>query len=134
VLPAGNGTLVLGAWRALQELGVSTPVIAVQAAACAPVADAFAARQRHVSPVIDQGTIAAGIAIAEPARGDEILAAVRATGGWFLTVTDEEILAAASELAGQGFIVEPTAAAPAAALQHIDIDDVVIPIASGGRS
>jgi threonine synthase len=98
------------------------------------VAEAFAAGHDHVSPVIDQGTIAAGIAIAAPARGDEILAAVRATGGWFVTVTDDEIVAAASELAGQGFIVEPTAAAPAAALRHIDIDDVVIPIASGGRS
>jgi threonine synthase len=134
VLPAGNGTLVLGARRAFQELGVTTPIIAVQAARCGPVAEAFAAGHDHVSPVIDQGTIAAGIAIAAPARGDEILAAVRATGGWFVTVTDDEIVAAASELAGQDFIVEPTAAAPAAALHHIDIDDVVIPIASGGRS
>lgn len=131
VLPAGNGTLVLGARRALQELGISAPIIAVQAEACAPIAEAFAAQQDHVGPVIDRGTIAAGIAIAAPVRGDEILAAVRATGGWFVTVTDDEILAAASELAGQGFIVEPTAAAPAAALQHIDIDDVVIPLAAG---
>ncbi|MEY2459418.1 MAG: threonine synthase [Acidimicrobiaceae bacterium] len=134
VLPAGNGTLVLGAWRALQELGSSTPIIAVQAAGCAPIAAAFAARSDRVDPVIDQGTIAAGIAIAEPVRGAEILAAVRATGGWFVTVTDEEISAAASELAGQGFLVEPTAAAPAAALEYIDIDDVVIPLASGARA
>jgi threonine synthase len=134
VLPVGNGTLVLGAWRALQELGITTPIIAVQAAGCAPVAEAFAAGRDHVRPVIDQGTIAAGIAIAEPVRGDEILAAVRATDGWIVTVTDEEILAAASELAGQGFLVEPTAAAPAAALQRVDIDDVVIPIASGSRA
>jgi threonine synthase len=134
VLPAGNGTLVLGAWRALQELGSSTPIVAVQAAGCAPIAEAFAAKSDRVDPVIDQGTIAAGIAIAEPVRGAEILAAVRATGGWFVTVTDEEISAAASELAGQGFLVEPTAAAPAAALEYIDIDDVVIPLASGARA
>ena len=134
VLPAGNGTLVLGAWRALQELKISAPIIAVQAAGCAPIAEAFAAEHEHVERVIDQGTIAAGIAIAEPVRGDEILAAVRATGGWFVTVTDDEILAAASELAGQGFMLEPTAAAPAAALQHLDIDDVVIPLAAGTRA
>ena len=134
VLPVGNGTLVLGAWRALQELGRTVPIIAVQAAACAPVAAAFAAGADHVRGVIDQGTIAAGIAIAEPVRGDEILAIVRATGGRFVTVSDDEIAAAASELASQGFLVEPTAAAPAAALQHIDIDDVVIPIAAGSRA
>jgi threonine synthase len=134
VLPAGNGTLVLGAWRALQELGLRTPIIAVQAAGCAPVAEAFAAGRDHVEAVIDQGTIAAGIAIAEPVRGDEILAVVRASGGSFVTVTDEEITAAASELAGQGFVVEPTAAAPAAALEYVDVDDVVIPIAAGDRS
>ena len=131
VLPAGNGTLVLGAWRALQELGMRTPIIAVQAAACAPIAEAFSAQREHVEAVIDQGTIASGIAIAEPVRGDEILAAVRATDGWFVTVTDDEILAATRELAGQGFVVEPTAAAPAAALQHIEVDDLVIPLAAG---
>jgi threonine synthase len=134
VLPAGNGTLVLGAWRAFQELGRTTPIIAVQAAGCAPVAAAFQAGSEHVDGVIDRGTIAAGIAIAEPIRGDEILAVVRATGGRFVTVTDDEIIAAASELAGQGYMVEPTAAAPAAALQHIGMDDVVIPIAAGRRA
>jgi threonine synthase len=134
VLPAGNGTLILGAWRAFQELGRIVPIIAVQAAGCAPVATAFAAGADHVDGVIDQGTIAAGIAIADPVRGDEILAIVRATGGSFVTVTDDEITAAASELATQGFGVEPTAAAPAAALSHIEVDDVVIPIAAGSRA
>ena len=113
---------------------MSTPIIAVQAAACAPIAEAFSAQSDHVDAVIDQGTIATGIAIGEPVRGDEILAAVRATGGWFVTVTDDEILAATGELARQGFIVEPTAAAPAAALRHIEVDDVVIPLAAGARA
>ena len=134
VLPAGNGTLVLGAWRALKEIGDATPIIAVQARACAPIAEAFLAHHDHVVPVIDSGTVAAGIAIGAPVRGDEILAAVRATHGDFVTVTEEEILAAASELAGQGFMVEPTAAAPAAALSYIGIDDVVIPLAAGTRA
>ena len=134
VLPAGNGTLVLGAYRALREIGASTPIIAVQARACAPIAEAFLAHGDHVAPVIDSGTVAAGIAIGAPVRGDEILAAVRATGGDFVTVSDEEILAAASELALQGYLVEPTAAAPAAALRSVDVDDVVIPLAAGTRA
>ena len=129
VLPAGNGTLVLGAWRAFQELERVTPIIAVQAAACAPVARAFALGRDHVDPVQNEGTAATGIAIAAPVRGDEILAAVRATGGTFVTVTDDELAAAQQELAVAGFDVEPTAAAPAAAAHRI-ADDLVIPIAS----
>lgn len=134
VLPAGNGTLVLGAWRALREMGETVPIIAVQARTCAPIAEAFLAHHDHVTPVIDSGTVAAGIAIGAPVRGDEILAAVRATHGDFVTVTDDEILAAVSELAGQGYMVEPTGAAPAAALSYVEIDDVVIPLAAGARA
>ena len=131
VLPAGNGTLVLGAWRAFRELERAVPIIAVQASACAPIARAFTLGRDEVDPVENEGTVAAGIAIAAPVRGDEILAAVRATGGTFITVTDDEILAAQRELASAGVVVDPTAAAPAAAVRQIN-DDLVIPLAAGG--
>ena len=134
VLPAGNGTLVLGAWRALRELDTSSRIVAVQAEACAPIATAFSSSAQHVEPVVNQGTIAAGIAIAAPVRGDEILEAVRATGGTCVTVSDDDLRAAVEALRGHGFDVEPTAAAPFAALPLIDGDDVVIPIAAGRRS
>jgi len=133
VLPVGNGTLVLGAWRAMQEHGLVAPIIGVQADLCAPIATAFAARQRHVVPVVNRGSNAAGIAIAAPARGTEVLEAVRSTGGWFVTVTESEIAGAVLELADQGFDVEPTAAAPIAALARVD-GDVVVPIASARRA
>ena len=129
VLPAGNGTLVLGAWRAFQELEHTIPIIAVQASACAPIARAFTLGRDHVDPVANEGTRAAGIAIAAPVRGDEILAAVRASGGTFVTVTDDELVAAQDLLARAGYNVEPTAAAPAAAARGIN-DDLVLPIAS----
>ena len=133
VLPVGNGTLVLGAWRALRELEVTARIIAVQASKCAPIAAAFDRGAAHVDAVVDEGTIAAGIAIGAPARGDEVLDAVRASGGAIVQVTDDELLAAAEELGTQGHDVEPTAAAPAAALARLDqdLDDLVIPIASG---
>jgi threonine synthase len=137
VLPVGNGTLVLGAWRALRELDVTARIVAVQASNCAPIAAAFERGAAHVEAVIDEGTIAAGIAIAAPVRGDEVLDAVRASRGVIVRVTDDELLAAAEELGAQGHDIEPTAAAPAAALAHLDhdigldLDDVVIPIASG---
>jgi threonine synthase len=136
VLPAGNGTLVLGAFRAIRELDLDVPIVAVQSELCAPIASAFAAGREHVTPVADSGTTAVGIAIAAPPRGDEVLAAVRATGGWFVTVSDDDLAGAAAELSAQGYIVEPTAAAPAAALAYLgaDVDAAVVPLASGRRA
>lgn len=133
VLPAGNGTLVLGAWRALQEIDWLPRIVAVQAAACAPVAKAFVAGALDVAPVRNEGTIAEGIAIAAPVRGREILAAVRATDGSVVTVADEEVLEAQAELATQGLYVEPTAAAPAAAVRQLDSgSSVLLPLSGAG--
>jgi len=120
----------LGACRAFQELGRTTPIVAVQASMCAPIARAYALGRDHVEPVENEGTAAAGIAIAAPVRGDEILSAVRASGGTVLTVTDDEIAVAQTTLRGAGYDVEPTAAAPVAALSRVPDDDLVIPIAS----
>ena len=51
-----------------------------------------------------------------PARGAQVLAAVRATGGAIVSAGEAEILAARNQLARRGFYVEETAAAPLAAL------------------
>jgi threonine synthase len=135
LLPVGNGTLLLGAWTAVRELEVEARVrlMAVQAAACAPIASAFAAGAGAVAPVTNEGTVAEGIAIAAPVRGAEVLAAVRATNGSVVTVTDDEVLAAQSALAAQGLFVEPTAAAPAAAVAYVEADaSVAIPLSGAG--
>jgi threonine synthase len=137
LLPVGNGTLVLGAWRAMQERAVMTPIVAVQAELCAPIAAAFARGDEAAAHVVNRGTVAAGVAIAAPVRGAEILTAIRNTAGSVVTVTDAEIMAAASELAGQGYDVEPTAAVPAAALPQLGPAragwaDVVVPVAAAG--
>jgi threonine synthase len=139
LLPVGNGTLLLGAWRALCELrdaghlDALPRLVAVQSAACAPVAAAFAAGASEVAAVANLGTVAEGIAVAAPVRGREVLAAVRATGGDVLTVSDDEVLAAQAELARQGLFVEPTAAAPAAAVAQLSADSTVaIPLSGAG--
>jgi threonine synthase len=128
VLPAGNGTLVLGAYLACRELltqGLISQVpriAAVQAAACAPLASAFKRGLAAPDEVEGKQTIAEGIAIARPARGAQILAAVRATGGTIVAVTDDQVHAAHAELAHAGLYVEPTAAACWAALRAGLID------------
>lgn len=128
VAPVGNGTLVLGLWLGFGELAMlgripSPPaIVAVQAAGCAPLAGGLPPAAVSLSaagsppaagslPVAGSpGTVAAGIAIADPPRAAQIRGAVMATRGRFLTVTDEQILAARAELAGWGHDVEPTGA------------------------
>jgi threonine synthase len=80
-------------------------LIGVQATACAPLAGEFWGVETAVGP-----TAAEGIAIAAPPRARQILAAVRATGGTFVTVGDDDILAARRTLAVEGLFVEATAA------------------------
>lgn len=115
VVPVGNGTLLLGAALAVEELarrGVRPPaLIAVQAEAVSPLASAFAAGADDAAPVPQLPTLAEGIAIPSPPRARQILAAVRASGGTFVTVPDDRLREAQRDLARRGLFVEPTAAA-----------------------
>jgi threonine synthase len=122
VLPVGNGTLLLGAYYGFKDLLRARlierlpRILAVQAEGCAPLAQAFARGEAEATPIINTGTEAEGIAIAAPARSRQILAAVRETNGFIITVADAAIEAARAHLAGRGFYVEPTAAAPYAGM------------------
>jgi threonine synthase len=125
VVPAGNGTLLLGVYAGFRELrgagliGALPRLVAVQAAACNPLERAWRAGAEvatPVSPVAPGDTAAEGIAIAAPARSRQMLAAVRATGGRFVAVSEEGIAAARRQLAHRGLYVEPTAAATYAGL------------------
>lgn len=116
VVPVGNGTMVLGCYLAFEELlraGLipkAPALVAVQAAACAPLAAAMQAGQDAPTALTPQPTIAEGIAIAAPPRGAQILAAIRATGGAIVSVTDEQTRKARADLAAAGLFVEPTSA------------------------
>ncbi|GHI87621.1 threonine synthase [Streptomyces xanthophaeus] len=127
VLPVGNGTLLLGAALAVEELarrGVRPPaLIAVQAEAVAPLAEAFAAGAEDAAPVEQRPTLAEGIAIPAPPRARQILAAVRKSGGTFLTVSEDRLRKARQDLAARGLFVEPTAAACWAAVGPAAPDD-----------
>ncbi|MFG2878527.1 threonine synthase [Streptomyces sp. NPDC048337] len=142
VVPVGNGTLLLGAALAVEELarrGVRAPaLIAVQAEAVSPLASAFAAGAEDASPVPQLPTLAEGIAIPAPPRARQILAAVRKSGGTFLTVSDERLREAQRDLARRGLFVEPTAAACWAAVGPSAPDDplrgrtAVLPLCGAG--
>lgn len=122
VLPCGNGTLILGADIGFRELLSARRIkhrpriIAVQAAACAPLYHAYRRRSQLSPRFVAQPTTAEGIAIAQPLRAKEILAAVRESQGMVMAVTESEIKHALRLMTERGFYIEPTAAVAVAGL------------------
>jgi threonine synthase len=125
IAPVGNGTLLLGAYRGFVKLHRAGEIprlprlFAVQSAACAPIYNAFDNGQEAIEPVVPGTTAASGITIGHPARGMQILAAVQATGGAVMAVTEPEIEQARGQLNGRGFYVEETSAVAVAALAKL---------------
>ncbi len=141
VAPVGAGTVLLGLYegfRALVETGAMSsvpPLVGVQAAACAPLADAYARGAALPDPARTWGSsVAGGINIVAPPRSAEVLEAVRATNGTITTVTEEQILEAQLELARTGVFVEATAAAAWAAATGAGVvpDDAVVVLTGSG--
>ncbi|MQA77136.1 MAG: pyridoxal-phosphate dependent enzyme [Streptosporangiales bacterium] len=135
VVPVGAGPLLVGihdGFRALLAAGRLSRLprlVAVQAAACAPLAAAWRDGAESVTALPAGHTVAE--AIADPMRGYEdegalTLAAVRDSGGTVVAVPDADIVAARDDLArDEGLLVEPAAAAPLAALRRLLADGTV---------
>jgi threonine synthase len=144
VVPVGQGVHLLGVWlgfRRLQKAGLvrSLPrLVAVQAAALAPVCQALSADLDRVPPLAPSASsVAEGLAISEPVRGSRILQAIRETGGTCLTVDDDAILGAQRRLAHRGLFVEPTSATAVAALDALvqrvaPHERIVVPLTGSG--
>lgn len=120
ILPAGNGTLVLGCYIGFTDLmkaGIidrMPEIVAIQAANCSPLSDAF---HKNEHPASYFPSLAEGIAIAKPVRMMQILEVIRATQGTILTVTEEEIKNSQTLCGHMGFYIEPTAAATIAGVE-----------------
>ncbi|SDS78504.1 threonine synthase [Microlunatus soli] len=127
-LPVGNGTLVLGVALAIEELvdhGLldrRPRLVAVQTEVVAPLARAHREGliELPAGYATSAETIAEGIAIADPARAPQILAAIERSGGDIVTVADAEVAAAQQDLAARGLYVEATAGACWAAVRHAE--------------
>ena len=70
------------------------------------------------APAQAEPTLAEGIAIADPVRGPQILAAVRETGGHVIAVGEDEIARSLRDLCALGLYVEPTSAATTAGVSR----------------
>lgn len=115
VLPAGNGSLLLGLRAGCERLVAAgrlprLPALhAVQLAGYASLAPEPGLRAPGPP-------VAAGVAVADPPRQEEMARAISASGGDVTVVGEEEIAAAREELAVRGFATDPTGAAAWAGL------------------
>jgi threonine synthase len=113
VVPTAGGTIlpkVAKAFNELRDLGLvegDFKIYSAQASGCAPVINAIHKRTDLIAPV-KPNTIAKSIAIGNPADGFYVLKAVRESGGWGESVTDEEIVEGIQLLARtEGIFTEP---------------------------
>ena len=123
VVPVGDGNILSGVWKGFvefQRLGFieRTPkLLAVQAEGSAAIVQA-AAGDGVIRPVSGD-TVADSISVSLPRDGQAAVQAIRASGGFGVTVSDAAILAAIGELArGAGVFAEPAAAASWAGLKQ----------------
>ncbi len=134
LVPAGQGNLLLAIGRgfqALQSAGVIQQIphlIGVQARACAPLWAVFNYGMAGYGWVTEGETLAEGVRIKNPVRGDAVMQIVADSQGQFVVVDEEEILAGRDYLSRQGLYVEPTAAIVWSALRQV-ADDAPDPIA-----
>jgi threonine synthase len=127
VYPCGGGTGIVAMAKAFREMaelgwtaGEAPKLWAVQAEACAPVVEAFAAGRDEAEPVRPGPTAAAGLRVPSPFAHREILAALRETGGGAIAVTEKEIGEAGRLLARtEGLLPCPEGAAAWAGLAKL---------------
>lgn len=120
-VPAGGGGLLVAIARGLGHRGLPARVVACQPSGCAPIVGVL--EGVHNAVAVEQCTSGiSGLQVPSPPDGSSAVEAVRISGGWGVSVSDEEILHAQRRLAeAEGIFVEPAAATALAALVR-DVD------------
>jgi threonine synthase len=119
----GDGNIISGLWKGLRDLlalgwiSKMPKLMGIQAEGSAACYNAWKAGTEKITPV-NAVTVADSISADIPRDGVRAVRAVRETGGAYLTVTDDEILAAIPELArGEAIFSEPAASTAYAGLK-----------------
>jgi threonine synthase len=108
-IPVGNAGNITAYWRGFVEMGARPRMFGFQAEGAAPLV--------RGAPVEHPETVASAIRIGNPARWEQAMDAMTASGGGVAAVSDEQILAAYRLLAaGEGIFCEPASAASVAGL------------------
>jgi threonine synthase len=125
IAPVGHGGLLYGMMRGFKALKMAAVVreepyyVGVQSAGCAPLFAAYQSNEFTLREPPESDTIAEGVRVRNPVRGEAILREIAGGRGRILQAVEPELLKAYTELAQQGFFVEPTSALPWAILPEI---------------
>lgn len=141
--PVGNGTLLLGIIKGLEEMMESGTVtrmpkiVAVQSMNCAPIYKAYIEGKDEPVKIDPRPTLAEGIAIGEPRRGRQIIEKIKMHDIDVIAVTEDEIERAMKELLCEGIFCEETSAATYAAYvkynnEHPECGDSLITMCGSG--
>jgi threonine synthase len=146
ILAMGSGATLHSLWKGFLEqelLGLidrKPRIIGVQAEGCSPISQAYARGEERPINVDDGETEASAIRVAEPIYGALALRALKESGGYAVSVSDEEMVSAGKEMAKfEGIFAEPASAAPVASLKTDQVrsriekeDNVVCLVTSSG--
>lgn len=126
----GDGCTIAGIYKGLydfKQLGLINKIpkiIGVQAEGCSPFYDAFINKESLTET--EENTIADSIAVGIPRNPVKGMNAVLKSNGFYMTVTDEEIIQAISTLAEtEGIFSEPAAAASIAGLIKLTKENLI---------
>jgi len=142
LVSVGDGNIISGLHKGFKDLhrlgwlDQIPRIFGVQAEGSAAIANAFRAGSEEILPVTAT-TLADSIAVDLPRDGVRAVRAASQTGGAYLTVSDEEILAAIAALGKVGIFAEPAGATAYAGLVkalengYIEAEDPVIVLNTG---
>lgn len=117
-VPVGGGGLLVSVARGLARTLVSAGLVACQSSGCAPVVRYLSGELPQVAIELCESEVSA-LQLPNPPDGPAAADAVVASGGWGVSVEDEDVFEAQRMLAeAEGVLVEPAAAVTVAALIH----------------
>jgi threonine synthase len=117
----GDGNIISGIHKGFKDLMVlgwmkqMPRIFGIQAEGSAAIANAYNAKTEEITP-ISATTSADSISVDMPSDGVRAVRAATETGGTYITVTDEQIIASIAELGKVGVFAEPAGATAYAGL------------------
>jgi threonine synthase len=125
VAPVGHGGLLYGLMQGFSALRKARVVskepyyVGVQAAGCAPLYEAYQKHEMTLREPVQSDTIAEGVRVSSPVRGEAILRKIGNGGGEIAAIDEDQLEKAYFDIARQGFFVEPTSALGWAVLPEV---------------
>jgi len=141
-VPVGDGNIISGIHKGFKDLEAlgwleqMPRLFGIQSENSAAVANAYFAGTEVITPVVAT-TIADSIAVDLPRDGVRAVRAATQTNGMYITVSDEEIIQAISELGKVGIFAEPAGSTAYAGLEKavkmgvIHLEDPVLVLNTG---